>query len=437
MMKLSRRIFVMLLIITVFTGCAFWDLSKEVTEFESIYLIQGEILCPTPRQKSIVVILYSDKNGKKEIVNSSILNEPGFYDFFVRPGEYYLAAFEDSNSNLSFDKGEYAGFYGKPDKIVISPQTMPADTPKAITDAHIHIAETDTFPLDFPVDIQMDDATGTESIIKIGSIDNLANEKFSKPYGVMGYWHPMSFLKKVGVGVYFLEKYDENKIPILFVHGALGTPKIWEYIIGNIDRGRYQPWLFYYPSGLPLEKLAIALNHIVIDLHDKYHFNELYVTAHSMGGLISRSFILKNVFDDGNDYIKLFISLSTPWAGHNAAKIGVDYAPTAVPSWYDMVPESPFIKSIYERKLPPEIKYYLFFSHKGEPSLFTANNDGSVTLESELDPRAQFSAARIFGYYEDHVSIVSSPEVLAQYNRLLSTSGSKGSWNIKSFGISE
>jgi len=422
----------MFLITTVFTSCAFWDLTEEVAEFESNYLLGGEILSPTPRNKSIIVILFSDKNGKKEIVNFSILNKLGRYDFLVRPGEYYLVAFEDSNNNLNLDKGEYAGFYGKPDKIVISPQTMPADTPKARIGLQIHIAETDNFPSDYSANIQLDDPKSTESIFKIGSIDNLANDKFLKPYGEMGYWKPMSFLKKVGIGVYFLEKYDENKIPILFVHGALGTPKIWEYIIENIDRGRYQPWLFYYPSGLPLEKLAKALNHIAIDLHDTYNFNKLYVTAHSMGGLISRSFILQNVLDDGNDYIKLFISLSTPWAGHKAAKIGVDLAPTAVPSWNDMVPESPFIKSIYERKLPPEIIHYLFFSHKGKPSLFMANNDGTVTLESLLDPRAQFSAAKIFGYYIDHVRIVSSPEVVAQYNRLLiHPAKKKGSWSAK------
>jgi hypothetical protein len=87
------------------------------------------------------------------------------------------------------------------------------------------------------------------------------------------------------------------------------------------------------------------------------------------------------------------------------AEKGIDQAPTAVPSWYDMVPGSPFIESIFSRKLPDSLPYYLMFSHKGDSSMFMNNNDGSVELASELDYRAQADAERIFGYDETHVGI--------------------------------
>ncbi len=226
-------------------------------------------------------------------------------------------------------------------------------------------------------------------------------------------------MKEAGVGVYFLEPYDPNKIPILFVHGAAGTPRHFQYLAEHIDRTRFQPWFYHYPSGAPLEKISWFLNRLIKILHDVYQFNQLYVTAHSMGGLVSRSFILKNVFEDGNDYIKLFVSISTPWGGLETAQKGVESAPVAIPSWHDVVPNSPFIQDVFSVKLTPQIDYYLIFSYKGDCSLFMDNNDGSVTLRSQLDLRAQKDAIIKWGFDQGHVSILSSPDVLETYNEIL------------------
>lgn len=186
-----------------------------------------------------------------------------------------------------------------------------------------------------------------------------------------------------------------------------------------MDRNRYQPWLYYYPSGFRLYEVADTLNEIVKRLHKAYEFNTLYVTAHSMGGLVSRAFILKNVYVDKQDYIKLFISISTPWGGHKMAAKGVEGAPAAIPSWHDMVPKSKFIQSIYQKDFTADIKYFLLFSFRGNCSLFMKNNDGSVELSSELDYRAQASADGIIGFDEDHVSILDSSKVLNLYYGIL------------------
>jgi pimeloyl-ACP methyl ester carboxylesterase len=70
---------------------------------------------------------------------------------------------------------------------------------------------------------------------------------FSEEYGVKGYWEVIEFFKEVGCNVYFLEPYDPDKVPILFIHGASGSPRNWDYFFENVDRTRYQPW-FYYGS---------------------------------------------------------------------------------------------------------------------------------------------------------------------------------------------
>ncbi len=80
---------------------------------------------------------------------------------------------------------------------------------------------------------------------------------------------------------------------------------------------------------------------------------------------MARSFIMKNMYEDTNDYIKLFVSVSTPWNGHIATAKGVENAPEAVPSWYDMVPDSEFIQSLFNKDLPPDVSSYLFLPTVG------------------------------------------------------------------------
>ena len=144
---------------------------------------------------------------------------------------------------------------------------------------------------------------------------------------------------------------------------------------------------------------------------------------------------MKNVYEDGEDYIKLFVSISTPWDGHRAAEKGVKDAPSAIPSWHDMVPGSEFIQSVYERKLPSQIKFHLFFSFRGDCKMLMGNNDGAVELTSELDYRAQKEAQRIYGFDEDHVAILSSQIVIDHYNQVLNSVKRIRGWHISDFVI--
>ena len=91
------------------------------------------------------------------------------------------------------------------------------------------------------------------------------------------------------------------------------------------------------------------------------------------------------------------------------------------PSWHDVSVDSEFIQYIFSKLLSPDLPYYLFFSYKGDSSIFMNNNDGTVELASELDYRAQADAVRIFGYDEDHDSIMKSGRVLEQYNEILNS----------------
>ena len=174
---------------------------------------------------------------------------------------------------------------------------------------------------------------------------------------------PYRFFREFGGNIYFLEEYDPTKIPILFVHGALGSPRGWQYLLEHIDLNRFQPWFYYYPSGASIKSMADLLFWKIFNLQSKYQFKEIYLVAHSMGGLVVRSFLV----DYGQQFpsITKFISISTPWSGDNLSEYGVKYSPGVIPAWKDMGPQSDFAQSIYRKKLPAAIDYYLFFGHKG------------------------------------------------------------------------
>ena len=121
----------------------------------------------------------------------------------------------------------------------------------------------------------------------------LDDERFSAENGSQGILgRDWISIKKIGGNIFFLEEYDPEKIPILFIHGAGGTPKGWEYFVNNLDRSRFQPWLFYYPTGARLKAMSYLLFWKLYNLQIKYKFDTLYLTAHSMGGLVARSLIM-------------------------------------------------------------------------------------------------------------------------------------------------
>jgi hypothetical protein len=102
-----------------------------------------------------------------------------------------------------------------------------------------------------------------------------------------------------------------------------------------------------------------------------------------------------------------------------------------------LVPGSPFIEKIFSQPLKANIDYYLLFSHKGDCSFFMDNNDGAVTLRSQLDLRAQKDAKAKWGFDEGHVTILSSQDVLGIYNEILEKTGSTKQSVFDRFGLAK
>ncbi|MCP4630132.1 MAG: alpha/beta hydrolase, partial [bacterium] len=355
----------------------------------------------------------------------TVLHDSGEYELGLYQGEYYVFAYRDKNSNLIYDEGEPAGHYG-------DPKVVDARKVSVVYDIDIVIPEegrTIEIPRGFKIS---SDRPKKLRGRQAGAITDLDDERFSRENGVKGFWEPYSSFREFGGSIVFLEKYDPEKTPVLFIHGAGGTPKSWKYFADNMDRTRFQPWFFYYPTGLRIDSMSHLLFWKLVNLQTKYQFNKMCITAHSMGGLLAKSFIVNNCRQF--PYVKLFISLATPWGGDRMAEYGVRQSPAVIPSWIDMQPESDFITSLYRIKIPADVNFYMFSGHRGSRNPFQSNNDGTIELASIQDLRAQSEARMNYTFNEDHASILNSKEVLAQYNTILNEFDEKQSASLDRSG---
>ncbi len=405
------KIFLILFLVCfIAAGCTLIKLKKDVSESLASTILVGQVTTPYPGKGPIVVAAYSLNQGKPEIAHYTILHESGEYELMVPPGNYYVFAYWDKNSNLIYEDGEPAGQYGDPKLVSVSAGGV-------ILQIDFGIPENGS-RIDLPHGFKIPQVAPKKLHSRLaGAIVNLDDERFSDENGKQGFWEPVEFYKAFGGNIYFLEKYDPEKIPILFVHGAAGTPKGWKYFVDHIDRTRFQPWFFYYPSGARIKSMSYLLYWKLFNLQIKYKFDKMYITAHSMGGLVSRSFIMD--YGVYFPYVKLFISLATPWGGDRMAEYGVKQSPAVIPSWIDMQPDSEFIQSLYRTKMPGTTSFYMFSGHRGGRNPFQSNNDGTITLSSILDLRPQSEAKMNYTFNEDHASIAFSKDVLAQYNTII------------------
>jgi len=431
------RIIIICLAIAFHWGCSYvLMVGDEVTDSIAAIELQGPTITsePEPEPNSVlmgkvtgrlshdvpvVVVAFTKQFSAKQntqtmqLVDYLMLSKPGPYTMFVPAGHYNLLAFIDSNRNFILEPDEFAGQYGNPDLVSLKAY-------KVVGDLDIQLSTPGKKRFDYAISLQKLSLRETNaSALENGGTVQLYDEIFLKKYGEKGLWRPDVFIEEFGADIYAPEKYDPAKTPVLFVHGAGGTPRDWIYLEKRVDRQHFQPWFYYYPSGLRLKAVSDLLYYKIKHLHETYRFERLYIVAHSMGGLVARSFINRAGTDATGGILRVFLTISTPWAGEKAAKLGINNSPVYVASWEDMAPDSQFLDGLYQKKIPPQVNFYIFFSYGGNKRMHWDANDGTVTLQSQLDPRAKSSASRIDGFYENHTGILHSGEAGAKFEQLL------------------
>ena len=421
-MKLPYRLIAKNLIIlctfTYLSGCSLFRLHHESKEIDQISELNGFVETPTFNGKPIVIVLLSvDPTGVNQwnaVIGRIVINRPGPFRFFAPPGTYNVGAFEDLNENESFQANEPVGWHGAPDIIKVAEgikQEGIRIVLRSPEEAQRELPQLYEKPREKVPDLKQG--------LRLGEVVSLEDPTFSQVNGKMGLWEPLRFLREKRCGIFFLEPYDPEKVIILFIHGAGGNPAEWRSIINALDRTQFQPWVLFYPSGFRLDIIRQGVANGLNRLQARYKFDRLYLVAHSMGGLVAGGIINSYIENKNGELIRLFVTLSTPWGGHEMAAAGVANSPAVIPSWYDMVPGSPYQEALFKHDLPEHADYYLLFSHRGQFNVMSGgNSDGAVSLKSQLIYPAQERALHIHGYDEDHVSILSSSQVIEDLNRI-------------------
>lgn len=100
-------------------------------------------------------------------------------------------------------------------------------------------------------------------------------------------------------GLYMVEPYDPNRIPVVMVHGLWSSPTTWMEMFNDLRafpeiRSRYQFWFFLYPTAQPFWVSAAQLRDTLAEVRETLdpeirnpNLDQLILVGHSMGGLVS------------------------------------------------------------------------------------------------------------------------------------------------------
>jgi pimeloyl-ACP methyl ester carboxylesterase len=434
-MRASRAL--VLLGVLLSSGCALLGVEEQREAFESFARIRGSVRTENESRGPLVVVLarasddpneLDPRTGRpsRQVVDHFLLVRGGNFAFAASPGTFSLAAFEDADENLSYDPGE-----------AVLPMSEPFEVGAGETADGIELVISQGVSLDRTFDVLAMEARTPKdqhhfSIGRFtarGQIVDLTEARFGPDSGQMGMWRFVDFLFEVGTGVYFLEDYDPNKTPVLFVHGISGYPQEFSTLIDRLDRSLYQPWFYFYPSGIHLDVVSSHLTKIVTELQRELRFRELAVVAHSMGGLVSRAFILKHYEQTQRRDVKLFVAISSPWGGSASASM-VEEAPEdlIVYSWLDMSPDSDFLKGLFyqppdylePRALPTHIPFHMIFGYKRDEFSFGPSADGVLSVKTATRLEAVEAARSVLPLDYDHAGILHSGETVNRLNSILS-----------------
>ncbi len=114
----------------------------------------------------------------------------------------------------------------------------------------------------------------------------------------LGLLHPGDAKKLQGL--YMLEPFDPNKMPVVFVHGLWSSPITWMEMYNDLRsdplvRDNYQFWFYLYPTGQPFWYSATQMREDLAMMRRELDparqapaLDQMVLVGHSMGGLVSK-----------------------------------------------------------------------------------------------------------------------------------------------------
>ena len=160
-------------------------------------------------------------------------------------------------------------------------------------------------------------------------------------------------------GLYTLQPYDPDRIPVVLVHGLISTARMWRNVVNELEvdptvRAHYQFWVFNYPTGNPLVYSGLRCREELARAQKVTGLPHGFVlVGHSMGGIVARmqvskfdaaawerglgttsvehalteipkdSLVYRAVIFDANPKIRRIVFICTPHRGSNLATASI------------------------------------------------------------------------------------------------------------------
>lgn len=391
---------------------------KHMIDHQSYYVVGGTS-DPGNRYESVdlAVVAYSDRFQEHERVDTMYFaTVDTHFGLNVPEGDYDLLAVADVDRDGRFESSEVIGRQ----RVSLNPESAPQ---KVLSHLPLELgnAETVDWVEEFPVPAKP--AVRKSLYYPGNSIRSLEDPIFDPGMATLGMYDPAAFLETAPILFYALEEDLAFTIPVIFVHGIGGTPRSFEPLLAELDRTRYRPWFFYYPSGGDLNQLAELFYRIFLSGKTVSPIKQPFiVVAHSMGGLVVREALNLYGGDEKENKVGLFISIATPFNGHAASAIGEQRGLIVLPAWRDLNPGNEFIKRLFRKPLPEFTRHHLVYAfHNDGLVKLGENSDGVVTLSSQLRLEAQEAATGQFGINNSHTGVLLDPALLENFREQLKT----------------
>lgn len=351
---------------------------------------------------AVAIAAFSSRFQRDELVHVAHGVKVGAHFGLDLPeGDFELVALLDVDGD---------GVYASDEVVGRSPLSLSRTVESSMVVTRFRVQLAPQAAVDWPIDLAVEpDRVARQSLFfPAGTIRKLTDPIFSDEMVTLGLYDPAAFFEQAPTLFYALEENLDHKTPVIFVHGADGSARGFEAMVAQVDRSRFKPWFFHYPSGGDLDQMGELFYRIFLSGQTipRSEFLPMVIVAHSMGGLVVRKALDRLSGADGEPYAIDFISLATPFGGHPSARGVRDSGMMILPSWRDMDPGGGFLGALYDRPLHGSVTHHLLYAYNNESLVkFGENSDGVVPLSSQLHPAAQQQSSRQLGLDTSHVGV--------------------------------
>ena len=159
------------------------------------------------------------------------------------------------------------------------------------------LTTTDTWVADRLVPLESDLTTPLAYFLSNPAMEDLATAGLLNPDALLqmrpGRQDPI-------MGLYMVQPYEPDKIPVVMVHGLWSSPMTWLEMFNDLRsipeiRDHYQFWFYLYPTGQPfwisarqMRQDLATVRRVVDPQHRQPALDQMVLVGHSMGGLIAK-----------------------------------------------------------------------------------------------------------------------------------------------------